>query len=149
MDAQRPSADRPKLTWSDFQVFTAEDTDFAVKVQVSDGPRPQYSLEVGRMYKEKFVRFLRPSLSTEYGQVRLHPFDIQALGRLFGRAEAAIYEKAQEREDIWTAQRQARDERATTDGNRSSRHTGKTQRERDKRNKQKNNGNNNRYEGAR
>lgn len=132
MSEQAQKPDRPKLTWSDFKLFTAETTDFAVKVQVSDSPRPQYSVEIGRVREGKFLRFLRPSITVENGQVHLHPFDIPALGRLMAQAEALIYEKTQGREDDWQAQRRARDERSIGNGAKPTRHTGKTQRDREK-----------------
>ena len=131
--SEQPQAERPKLTWSDFKTFTAEDTDFAVKVQVSDSPRPIYSLEIGRMRDGKFQRFLRPDISTENGQVVLRPFNILALGRLMAQAEVLIYEKAQEREDAWQAQRRSREERSSAGNSKAPRSTGKTQRDRDKR----------------
>ena len=141
MNEQLPQSDRPKLTWCDFKLFTAEDTDFAVKVLVSDSPRPQYSLEIGRMREGKFLRFLRPNFSTSNGQVSLRPFDVPALGRLLAQAEACLYEKAQERENAWQNQRRAHDERVANQGKPPARHTGKTQRDREKR---RGNGNNRR-----
>ena len=87
------------MTWSDLQLLTADDTDFAVKVQVSDSPRPQYSMEVGRMRDGKFLRFLRPEYRVTEGQVELRLFDAVALGRLFVRAQDLIRGKMQTRED--------------------------------------------------
>lgn len=106
---KRPQGDRPPMTWSDLQLFTADDTDFAVKVQVSDSPRPQYSMEIGRMRDGKFLRFLRPIYTTENGQVHLRPLDAVALGRLFVRAEALIETRMQARENEWQEQRRSRE----------------------------------------
>ena len=121
------------MTWSDLQLFTADDTDFAVKVQVSDSPRPQYSMEIGRMRDGKFLRFLRPTYTTENGQVHLHPLDAAALGRLFVRAEALIEMRMQAREDEWQEQRQARETWRTPGQPSAPRRTGKTDRTRAKR----------------
>ncbi len=116
----RPQGDRPRMTWSDLQLLTADDTDFAVKVQVSDSPRPQYSMEVGRMRDGKFLRFLRPEYRVTEGQVELRLFDAVALGRLFVRAQDLIRGKMQTREDEWQEQRKAREVWAEPDSPRRS-----------------------------
>lgn len=114
-------------------MFTADDTDLAVKVQVSDSPRPQYSVEIGRMYNGKFLRFLRPNYSTLNGVISVRLLDAAALGRLFVRAEALICLKIQVREDEWQEKRRAREVWQTEDRAPAPRRTGKTARTRAKR----------------
>jgi hypothetical protein len=127
------SSDRPKLNWSDLETFTTQGTDLAVKVQMSDGQRPQYSLEIGRIWGDKFLRFLRPEFQTTEGRVRVRSFNAEALGQLLSDAADFIEGKLQEREDAWQEQRQSRETWRTPDSAPAPRRTGKTDRTRVKR----------------
>lgn len=103
------TTERPKITWSDLRTFTQEGSELAVRVQVSDGNRPMYSMQVGRVREGRFLPFLRPDISTQGGQVYLRPTDANVIAQLLMDAEALVVEKTQEHENLYQARRQARD----------------------------------------
>ena len=97
MEHQQPG-DRPKSNWQDLITVTQQGTELAVRVQLSDGPRPQYSYQLGRMREGKFLPFMRAFLHSEQGRFSLVPLDLEVMKTIVAEAERFICEDAEKRE---------------------------------------------------
>lgn len=120
--------ERPKLEWSDLKTFVDESTELAVRIQQGLGTgRPQYSVELGRMRENKFLKFLRMQYDTDdAGNVTVEPFSREAYDRLMTLAEEHVKAVQQTREAEFQAKRQEREERGGNDrgGGRGKRRVG-------------------------
>lgn len=122
-----------KINWNDVKTFHDETTGFAVVVEKSDAFHPRYNLKLGRMHDGRLRWGLRPIVDTQNGTVKLSPLPMDVMQRLVAQAEWYVQEETQKHEDEFQARRREREEKQINRGKQETRHTGKTQRERDKR----------------
>jgi len=118
------SNNRPKIEWvpaKDFEV-----SGFRVRIQMSKGFRPRYSLSVGRVNQDgKFVPFL-PIFVEGQGKVKIKRIST-IISELLAASEDWIHNECQIREDQIIEEKQAReaDPHAVV-----HKHTGKTEKNR-------------------
>ena len=107
-EVQGGNGARPPIVWKDLTTVTEDGTDWAIRVQTNESGRPRYSYEFGKLREGKFLRFVSADIQTFDGAVNLQPLDTRPIVSLVAKAEAAMFEDAQRREDSFQAQRGAR-----------------------------------------
>ena len=107
-EVQGNNGARPPIVWKDLTTVTQDGTDWAVRVQTNESGRPRYSYEFGKLRDGKFLRFVSADVQTFDGSVSMTPLDITPLTTLLAKAEDAMYQDAQRREDAFQAQRGSR-----------------------------------------
>jgi len=139
---QRP--DRPEVQWEVVKTF-GHDSGYTVRVQkLPLKHRPRFSLEVGQIRKDgKFSRYINPAFSVSEGTVTMTPIPASVLYELIVQAEAYVQVELQasaaeefqyrSRREAWSSG-QFPDPNFKDRGNgKGPRHTGKIERERQKR----------------
>jgi hypothetical protein len=93
--------DRPKLEWVPLKIFVDMQSDFAMRLQYAEGVgRPQYSVELGKMRGDMFMRYQRIQYNTDRGTVNVREFyDLDAIGRLMDEVKVFVQQEQQRRED--------------------------------------------------
>lgn len=91
---------RSDTQWTVDKVFQDEPTGLMVRVQKLALRKPQYSIEIGQVRKDKdFSRYLRPQLAVNAGVVTIKSFDRTALSLLLDAAEEHVEKETQRWEE--------------------------------------------------
>jgi len=134
--AAQNRGDRPKVDWEDAKSFTDDDTGLTVRVRKLPLYHPRFNFEIGQMVPERdgkpayFGRFLR----TNFGPGGLQPLNADALVRLIAKAEVFVVEEMQVIEDKIAADKMLAEKRRASPTMR----LGKTERDREKGNHERN-----------
>jgi len=120
--------DRKPLAWLD--VMTFEDGDLVVQVRKLDIRAPRFSISIGRVRNDRFLPFL-PVFTEGQGKITVvHLF--AKVGLLVQKAEEWVLEQVQRYEDEQLSYKQAYEERGVNKDKPKTKHTGKTERDREK-----------------
>jgi hypothetical protein len=136
---QRP-ASRPPQVWEVEKDFTDGTSGITVRISVLRGFRNRYSLAIGRMLNDqfstsggrRFVLNVPVFVEVELARVTIRPY-IDILMELVGRANEHIHNAAQLREDEIIEYKQMGESKEANKNKPQTRHTGKTQRIKDRR----------------
>lgn len=92
--------DRPKLEWVPLKIFVDLQSDYAMRLQYAEGVgKPQYSVEIGKMRGDMFMRYQRIQYNTDRGLVSVKDFyDLDAIGRLMNEVKLFVQAEQQRRE---------------------------------------------------
>ena len=92
--------DRPKLEWVPLKIFVDLQSDYAMRLQYAEGVgKPQYSVEIGKMRGDMFMRYQRIQYNTHRGLVSVKDFyDLDAIGRLMNEVRLFVQAEQQRRE---------------------------------------------------
>jgi hypothetical protein len=147
VQTQKRQFDRPKAVYTTIKDFTDPESKVTVRLQrSSDYPRPRYSVSVGRLQdstrdgatEQRLVPFLPVRVQTHLAKVQTLTAFSSIVGQLLNEAEEYIHNEAQLTEDQILESQINKDEKWANRGKPQAKHTGKTERER---NKRKNTGN--------
>lgn len=119
---------RERPSWIDAKTF--EDGDYAVRVQKLDVRAPRFSISIGRQREGKFIPHL-PVMTEGQGKVTVQSLYAK-IGLLVQQAEVWIQEQVQRHEDERLAYKLQYEERDANRDRPKTRHTGKTERDRNK-----------------